>query len=80
MTTNDDRHRASVHRLKAQNHLKAAALLEGRPLQDVPEVPAPPVVPTTTPATYPPKPKPGQSKAEIDAFVAACNRRNSSIR
>ena len=76
MTTKDDKHRAEVHRQKARNHLIAAAQLLGEEPEEVPVVDVP-VVQTTTRETYPPKP--AQSREEIDAFVAACARRNSRL-
>ncbi len=68
MATSEDKHRAEVHRLKAENHLKAAALLEGAE-------PAKSAAPIPAPST----PKPGSSADEIARFVAACAQRNRGL-
>jgi len=77
--SDEDAHRAEVHEQKARNHLTAAAQLRGEE-PEAPEGPPMPDVKTTTPKTYQPeRPKPGRSKAEIDAFVRACESRNRSL-
>jgi hypothetical protein len=70
MTTPEEKCKAEVHRLKAENHLKAAAILEGKEPTKTAATPIPPA---------PTKHARGKSPEEIQAFVAAAGRRNRGL-